>query len=70
VTERRDADGHLTHLKTPIGGDLTDEELRAIEHHWSLEPGILVKGTRTGKNAVSVTQRPEAIHEIKLSFTI
>lgn len=70
MTERRDEDGNLTHLVTPIGGELTDEELRTIERVWGLDSGILVRGTRTGLHAVSVTQRPEPIHEITLSLTV
>jgi hypothetical protein len=68
--DKRDDSGYLTHLTTPVGGELTEEELRAIEHHWGMDPNSLVKGIRTGKQDVSVTQRPEAIHEIKLIMTV
>ena len=59
-----------THLTTPVGGDLTERELRSIELYYSLEPGILARGTRTGQRDVTVTKRVEALQEIKLTVVI
>jgi hypothetical protein len=56
-------------LTTPIGGNLSDRELRAIERLWDLEDGSLASGIRTGRMSVTVTAKAH-LEEIKLSVTI
>lgn len=70
MSDERDENGFLTKLTTPVGGELSEDELRAIEHVYRLNPGTLVRGVRTGPRDVSVTQRPEAIHELKLTMIV
>lgn len=56
-------------LRTPIGGDLTDRELRELESIWDLEPNSLAKGTRTGPMSVHVTAKGD-IHKLVLKMTV
>ena len=56
-------------LKTSIGGDLTDRELRDLESIWDLEPNSLAKGTRTGPMSVHVLAKGE-IHKLEIKLTV
>lgn len=57
---------HARNLTTPIGGVLSDVELRALEHAWGLTAGEFVRGTRTGEKSVTVERRVQALDTIKL----
>lgn len=68
--DERDERGFVTKLTTPVGGELTEDELRSIEHYYSLDSGSLVKGIRVGQQDVTVTKRADPIHEIKIQCIV
>ena len=57
-------------LTSPIGSDLTDRELRALELEFALPVATLARGIRTGPLSVTVTTRTPPLHQIKVSVTI
>lgn len=57
-------------MTTPVGGDLSDEELRQLEELFKLEPNSVIKATRTGVLDLRITKRAPPITKITLTAKI